>query len=1593
MGKIMLLFLKNKHDWNNDLKSASISYFSSTFRYIEFTKIIVFLLFLFLIGTTFFLIFLIHPHRSGFLVPISIINYEDKSISKFGSLRINLNTFQNKFSLNMFPGISSSLQTEKDILDFLIKKNKACIHENIVFRIDARALPSGEGDIILLPSNYGTNATVNGIELSEILCLIMEFPCKNRLVIIDVMAPWNNIGHGALLWDLGFEMNKTLELAKSKFKNKNRLSAESINFHMLSASGEGSFSRQLGATDTLFNEQMYNTFDNIISKKIGDFSGLLTLKNITKTVISEVNKKSLQVFGVSQNPFYVGWGREFPIVEPKNKIEGGGVDLTLPFIWPEEYSKAWINFNQLKEKKGYEKSPKIMFSILTTLFDFGNAWIVSNFDPNVLKSFNSDIKYYSDLIIGVDNNNNKLTSLVSVGDMYSRFTELDLKKYRILFNSVFGNLKIEKDEVLLQSLKNKEFITAIEKLSPLELEFLLLDSIIESSNFNFYSINSILDFIYKHHKDLIAIETFGLSRLVTSSKTYSEFKDIDFCKTLLRTQIECNKLFYVLFKNELMFNGMRKAMDSLDKGDWLLEHGGGGQKSKIISLYEEAQKTSKLTFLASKSFQKAVTLLDSSLIELFYATESDFPATVILAPLLDKLEKLGKYVLKCEVDMENFPSQLSVITDDKNINDKLSEFIYITDLIVSPFESELVNLKTRINDDIIPSVLNNNGSSFSDYIFATGKFGSAIPVYADNKNLIKYFDFMAKKINGLRDLIEPQPDYSSKSNNQNELVFYKNNDLSFLRYNQVLVHISLMRSIGLDGLADKLSKSLKKVDFSQSRSKSWNELIKLLPKMFFSELNILEPSLNFSVRDRLSYIVRRSKYSPTSIIELTKTKQRLDHHLIMVENVLNNRFNYGLDGDFCLKIIQQIASYSLPLIPVQRFTPQGDMSVIIFEDNKNEVQRTFSFSGLVLSDITPKIEIIEKNDSKCNFLLDNVIFEKISDSKQYKITGKFNISLLKNYSVIVPFYSSLLLKITYDSQSDYFHIPVLIKPNKPELELIFRKINGDLLEDNFKSRTLLEGEKYSIFVRNNSLKPREAYVKMSSGSNKLFLADSKVVCPDNEEVSVNFKPKTPPVKIDAGFSFEFSSHDKIFIEISDNLKPSNVYQQRLFNPSIIDPTNYLFVQDAKYYPTNLPNYKNPSIRLNLMSQNKNLIPQPFVDLSIDQSKTPSFKSGTGATAFFLKSENSVELFMKDIIFDYNLPDSGEVHINIDNFKRCFRYGFKINSFGSPYLLSLIKKNEVRFSGDFSFSDQKILTFPIQTDGGTFNSTIEVGLFDDKNTDSFPTDFSRAELHTTFLSVRNNNFRLLQKQGEGLFSLFSFVDDWKIHWDVSGSVGKKVVHAVMKDDKGQVISKISKSIVVDFSLPKLSNFKILSDLVVPGKSVRFAINASDQESGISKITSSFVKSGGEKSVLVDIPLVKNEDFLDQFIGSFLVPLDLKSPIDISITVFNGLGRSSILTKTIQLSGVTVTSTLVVTSIKGVVKEGGRLQPGLVVTLYDTKSKKSKFGTTDANGEFMFDKLEPLVYKISVEKPSSSRTATKVIDLNSGQTVDVNLELLQ
>ena len=1587
----MTIHLKNNYDWFKGVEKPLVpSLFLNTLNCIKPVKIFILIFFMLWVGFTFFSIIQLGPRRGGVLVPISILNYEDLSISQPGSLRICLNTFQDNFSLSLFPSISKSLQTEKDILEFLIKKNKACIKENIVFRIDGRALPAGEGDIILLPSNYGSSSTVNGIELSEILFLIMEFPCKNRLVFLDVMSPWNNISHGGLLWDLGRDINNTLELAKAKYKHKYGFSADSISFHLFSASGDGHFSNQIGVSDTLFYDQIYNSMAKITHKKLSSFDGLLSINNLAKDVINEIDKNSLRIFEKKQKPFLVGWGKDFPISPKKDILLIDDRDTVTPFIWPEQYFKAWAFFNQLKVKDGYGKYPKAMSGILTLLLDFQSAWINSNSNDNVLKTFNNDFKYYFDLVSNIDKSKQGFVNLVSIENISDHFTLVQLNQFRLLFSTTFGNLRSEKNDVLLASLNSKEFLGAIEKLTPLELEFLLLDSIIESSNYNYLSLISISDFIYKHHKDFLAFETFGFQRFLTSALNNPEFKNVDFCKVCLRARIECNKLLFSVFKNKLMFKGMQKSMSFLDKGDWLLEHGNGNQMKNIISLYEEAEKLARITFLASKSLEKATTLLDRSLIELFLSVSSSSPGTVVLSPILEKLEKLGRYILKCELEMEDFSISPSFVIDDQNITGKISEFIYETDLIVAPFEQELNNLKDSINGQIIPALIKEDKSLPSDQKYISEKLPAQLFVFSDDKNIKNLLEYLAFKNNMLKEFFNLPFSNSGVLNSDDKSNKFLDSNLPLLRYNLVLVHISLMRSIGLEVLADKLSSSLNKIDSSIARSKNWIDLIKLLPKLFINELYLLDSAQKFYVRDRLSFISRRPIYFSDNNLQYTKTKQRSIDNLIMVQNVINNRFSLGLDGDFCAKILQEIESYSLPTIPINRFLSQGDMSVLIFNNNYN-LQREFSFRGSVFSKIPPNIEFVEKSFSKYDAFFSDLIIENVPGSQIFKITGKVNVSLLKKEKFVVPMSTSLQIKISYDSQSDYYDIPLLFNPNTPELEIIFRNNNGDLLEDNFKSRTLLEGEKLTIFVRNNSLKPKEAYIKISSGVNKGFLADCKVSCPDNVEVPVVFKSNIVTLKPDSGFSIEFPSYEKIIFEISDNLKPSKVYQLRLFSPSIIDPTDYLFVEDAKYYPSNLLLNKNPSVRFSLRSQNNNLSPQPFVGLRINQVRAPSFKSGTGSTSLFLKADNSVELFLKDLNLDANLPVSGEVYLDVDYFKRCFRYGFDISPHGSPFSLILNNNNEIRFSGQFEFNDNNMLLFQVEGDGGTVNSTLEVGLWDDLNTDKFPIDFTLSELSTKILSVRNKKFKLLQKPGDYNFHLYSSVDDWKVQWDVSGLSGKKVIHAVMRNEKGDIISRTSKNLVIDFSPPKIQDFVVLTDLVVPGKFVRLAFNASDQESGLSKINLYFIKTGGEKPVLLEIPLNKSIDFPDQFVGSFLVPLELKSAFDISIIAVNGSGKSFTLTKTIRFAN-SLTSP-VVTCIKGVVKEGGRLQPGMVVSLYDAKSKKKRVVVTNDNGEFVFEKLEPLNYKVSVEKPSSFRSAVKFIDLNIGQSVNLVLELLQ
>ncbi|MFN6054290.1 MAG: hypothetical protein ACK47R_25975, partial [Planctomycetia bacterium] len=133
------------------------------------------------------------------------------------------------------------------------------------------------------------NYSVNGILLSELLCKIMDFPGKNKVVLIDIMRPWSSVSHGGLFWDLGADAEKVIEIAKTKFLKRNGFSANNGNFWTWWAAGRGEYSRTIGSGNSFFKDQISKALDNYNDSNLKRLKGFETFKNLTETVQKNVN--------------------------------------------------------------------------------------------------------------------------------------------------------------------------------------------------------------------------------------------------------------------------------------------------------------------------------------------------------------------------------------------------------------------------------------------------------------------------------------------------------------------------------------------------------------------------------------------------------------------------------------------------------------------------------------------------------------------------------------------------------------------------------------------------------------------------------------------------------------------------------------------------------------------------------------------------------------------------------------------------------------------------------------------------------------------------------------------------------------------------------------------------------------------------------------------------------------------------------------------------------------------------------------------------------------------------------------------------------
>ncbi|MFN6052954.1 MAG: hypothetical protein ACK47R_19165, partial [Planctomycetia bacterium] len=425
-------------------------------------------------------------------------------------------------------------------------------------------------------------------------------------------------------------------------------------------------------------------------------------------------------------------------------------------------------------------------------------------------------------------------------------------------------------------------------------------------------------------------------------------------------------------------------------------------------------------------------------------------------------------------------------------------------------------------------------------------------------------------------------------------------------------------------------------------------------------------------------------------------------------------------------------------------------------------------------------------------------------------------------------------------------------------------------------------------------------------------------------------------------------------------------------------------------PAFLPATKSPSIVFNLKSKIKDLVPQPVVEMEFDKSRNPSIISqGNGSKIRNLVFGEPNQLFTNGIVFDPVDPFQAEVFLNIDGVKRSFRYGFKPYPYGDPFSLVLktdphVEISDVKFTGDF-----KIMELRLEADTINSKAKLQAALWDFNKAPLEPVNFEKSELNYSFNTSRKEFVKVIQEKGSLALKFQACVDDWKISWNAEGLSGAKVIHAWLKDENGNILTRKSFKTVIDRTEPEKLELSNLPKNVNPGQEVIIQVLTSDRESGISKVEMSTGQSVQGKNVPA-VKLNKNKDIPNLWEGKYLVPKDANGTQNISIVSMNGFGIS----RKIDASFEVVSTRIPTTGTIGVlVFEGGRKQPNLTVKLEYQKGKLIKNLITDDEGKVTFSDLQPGGYKVFVQKISSGRNSAQSIQLKVGDKQVISMELLQ
>ncbi|MCC9606826.1 carboxypeptidase regulatory-like domain-containing protein [Blastopirellula sp. JC732] len=435
--------------------------------------------------------------------------------------------------------------------------------------------------------------------------------------------------------------------------------------------------------------------------------------------------------------------------------------------------------------------------------------------------------------------------------------------------------------------------------------------------------------------------------------------------------------------------------------------------------------------------------------------------------------------------------------------------------------------------------------------------------------------------------------------------------------------------------------------------------------------------------------------------------------------------------------------------------------------------------------------------------------------------------------------------------------------------------------------------------------------------------------------------------------------------------------QQVLPVRVLTPRSYVQVTDT------LCEYRPGGARITatLAATNFPSGPPSTATIEITQEEFPALVNIVGGvlSSTLASGDEQVQL-SADLLLSPTASQSGQWRIAIDGYSQAFRFDGIVPSSSGLSSPSANNNPAIRLQAPQMLRTGQPLSALLIAESAPDGASLvaQLGI---PNSDGF-----LAERTVACPTPQQSTVGFSPIDPKGAIQWTAQLNDWNVELDTTGIVGRRRIQLQMLDADGNVIDQTWQTIVIDDTPPRSVRFTTSPTLAQAKKPATFVATAFDGETGIAQMQM-FIGEPFDNAVPKDaklVPMVLGND------GNFSAQLTLNDLGRNFVTVVatNGVGIQAFKTTSVHVLDELPPP---MATIRGVVLEAGRPQPGLTVTLAGADGKPIKTSETSPSGEYVFGQLTPGAYKLSVVKAAAARNATAAAVGKPDQTTTVDLNL--